>query len=99
MKDGVGQLAWTFCFPEEPPEPRPKDDTQETEANGSEASRQPPAVESQPARKRKWHSLIDKVYVLRNLQSAWERVRANGGAPGIDGMTVTKFAEQAETRL
>ena len=40
MKDGVGQLAFTFGFPEE----QPKDGTEETEANGSGASSQSAAA-------------------------------------------------------
>ena len=95
MKDGVGQLAFTFGFPEG----QPKDEAQETEDHGSEASRQFAAARSQRARKKKWHSLRDKVYALRNLQAAWERVRANRGAPGVDGMTIEQFAEGAEERL
>jgi len=95
MKDGVGQLAFTFGFPEE----QPKDEAEETQDNRSEASIQPVAARSNPERKRKWNSLIDKVYALPNLQSAWERVRANDGAPGVDGITVTKYAENVERRL
>lgn len=95
MKDGVGQLAFTFAFPAG----MTKDEAGETQDNGSEASIQPAAAGSKSERKRKWHSLIDKVYALRNLQLAWERVRANGGAPGADRMTIEKFAEQADERL
>ena len=72
MKDGVGQLTLTFWFREEP-----KDGAGETENNGSGASIQPAAAGNQPERKRKWHSLIDKVYAIGNLQCAWARVRAN----------------------
>jgi RNA-directed DNA polymerase len=36
---------------------------------------------------------------LSNLKAAWQRVQANHGAPGSDGMTVEKFAENAEQRL
>lgn len=98
---GVGQLVLTFGL--EPQAP-PKDDAQETEANGpaASASATPPEARSKPEReqrKRKWHSLIDKVYLPRNLQAAWERVKANGGAAGIDGMTVKQFARNAEQWL
>ena len=91
MRNGVGQLTLTFAFPGA----GTKDGAGETEEDGSRASIQPAAARSKPERKRKWHSLIDKVYALRNLQSAWERVRANDGAAGVDGMTVKTFAKDA----
>ncbi|MCC2667551.1 MAG: hypothetical protein K0Q72_22 [Armatimonadetes bacterium] len=104
MQDGVGPLTLTLAFPET----GVKDGAQETEerstahaaraTNRSAASTQPAATLHAP-RRPKWHSLIDKVYALRNLQSAWERVRANGGAPGRDGLTVAKYAEGADQRL
>src|SRR5881398_88764 len=34
---------------------------------------------------KKVHSLIDKVYKRKNLEMAWERVRANRGSGGVDG--------------
>src|SRR6516164_1889794 len=40
---------------------------------------------------RKVHSLIDKVYKRKNLEIAWERVRANHGAGGIDGESIEAF--------
>jgi RNA-directed DNA polymerase len=42
---------------------------------------------------------MDKVYALPNLLAAWERVRANGGAAGMDGMTIHKFSDGAQGRL
>jgi RNA-directed DNA polymerase len=57
------------------------------------------ASQSSTQRKQKWYSLIDKVYAKANLEAAWERVYANRGAPGIDGMSVRKFAEEAPQRL
>ena len=45
------------------------------------------------------YSLYDKVYALPNLRIAWDRVKANRGAPGEDGMTIRKFTEGEETRL
>lgn len=41
--------------------------------------------------KLKRHSLIDKVYALPNLLLAWERVKANRGAGGIDGQTIAQY--------
>ncbi|MGO9594130.1 MAG: hypothetical protein ACLQFT_07005 [Steroidobacteraceae bacterium] len=38
-----------------------------------------------PTGARKAHSLIDKVYKRKNLQMAWEKVKANQGAGGVDG--------------
>ena len=48
---------------------------------------------------RKVHSLIDKVYKRKNLEIAWERVRANHGAGGIDGEGIEAFGEQLDERL
>lgn len=49
--------------------------------------------------KRKVHSLIDKVWDLRNLRAAWERVKANGGCPGTDGETLERFEAGLEANL
>jgi RNA-directed DNA polymerase len=46
-----------------------------------------------------WFSVIDKVWAPANLAAAWERVRANKGAAGIDGQTVADFATQAPSSL
>jgi len=40
----------------------------------------------------KWFSLIDKVYRLSTLQAAWEQVKANKGAAGIDRQSIEGFA-------
>src|SRR5206468_6209234 len=47
----------------------------------------------------RWFSLIDKVWAPANLAAAWERVRENKGAAGIDGQTVADFATQASSSL
>jgi RNA-directed DNA polymerase len=40
---------------------------------------------------KKWYSLIDKVYKLENLGKAFELVKSNKGAPGVDGETIESF--------
>ncbi len=52
-----------------------------------------------PAGTRKVHSLVDKVYKEKNLRLAWERVKANRGAGGVDGQTLAKFEEDLEVHL
>ncbi len=46
-----------------------------------------------------WFSLIDKVYRAETLKAAWQRVEANGGAAGVDGQSVKRFAARAEMYL
>ena len=47
----------------------------------------------------KWYSLMDKVYALPNLRRAFERVKANRGAAGIDHVTVEEFECHLEANL
>ena len=47
----------------------------------------------------KWFSLIDKVYSERTLSLAWQKVRSNAGACGVDGITIEAFAKDSESRL
>ncbi len=42
----------------------------------------------------KWFSLIDKVYRIGTLEAAWQKVRANKGAAGVDKITINKFEAQ-----
>jgi RNA-directed DNA polymerase len=35
--------------------------------------------------------MMEQVLAEENLRQAWRRVKANAGAPGIDGMTVEDF--------
>src|SRR5208283_4255180 len=50
-------------------------------------------------RKEKVHSLVDKVNARKNLQLAWERVRANEGAGGVDKVTIEAFESRLEETL
>jgi RNA-directed DNA polymerase len=50
-------------------------------------------------KKKKYHSLIDKVGNWRNLNEAWERVKQNKGAGGIDEMSIAEFERNLEQNL
>src|SRR5437867_2359398 len=52
-----------------------------------------------PTDAKKVHSLIDKVYKRKNLEMAWEKVKANRGSGGIDGQTLKAFGEQLDPQL
>jgi len=52
-----------------------------------------------PTGARKAHSLIDKIYQRKNLQIAWEKVKANQGAGGVDGESIEAFDERLDERL
>jgi len=47
----------------------------------------------------KWFSLVDKVYSKTHLRKAFERVKANGGAAGVDFQTVEMFEANLEENL
>jgi RNA-directed DNA polymerase len=47
----------------------------------------------------KWFSLIDKVWQPANLDAAWRKVRANGGAGGVDHQTVARFGRHLAQEL
>ncbi|MEK4249305.1 group II intron reverse transcriptase/maturase [Paenibacillus sp. FSL W7-1287] len=42
-------------------------------------------------KKRKFHALYDKIYAWNTLGEAWNRVRANKGAAGVDGETLANI--------
>lgn len=50
-------------------------------------------------KRKKVHSLIDKVYKLGNLQLAWKKVKENRGAGGIDAVSVWMFDAIAGSEL
>jgi RNA-directed DNA polymerase len=47
----------------------------------------------------KWYSLMDKVWTPGNLHSAFAKVKANGGSPGVDHVTIEMFGERLEENL
>src|SRR6266705_3598707 len=52
-----------------------------------------------PTGAKKVHSLVDKVYQRKNLEMAWEKVKANRGSGGVDGQTLETFEAQLEQQL
>src|SRR5437016_3788508 len=46
-----------------------------------------------------WFSLIDKVYSEKNLLAAMVKVATNGGAPGVDHVTVKQFEREWNTNV
>lgn len=47
----------------------------------------------------KWFSLVDKVWKMENLQSAAAKVKANGGAAGVDGLSCEAYLKNSTPRL
>ena len=52
-----------------------------------------------PTGEKKVHSLVDKVYKMKNLELAWEKVKRNRGAGGIDGQSLVEFEGDLEGNL
>ena len=48
---------------------------------------------------RVWYTLVDKTYNPANLQSAYEKVKRNGGSAGVDGQTLSQFERRAPEEL
>ena len=47
----------------------------------------------------KWFSVIDKVYRPQTLEAAWQDVRRNLGAAGVDGQSIERFEARASGYL
>jgi RNA-directed DNA polymerase len=47
----------------------------------------------------KWFSLMDKVYASGNLNAAWEKVKGNKGAAGVDNQSIGAFQANKERYL
>ena len=52
-----------------------------------------------PAGEREVHSLVDKVYKRKNLEVAWEKVKRNRGAGGVDGEDLAAFEASLDANL
>ena len=47
----------------------------------------------------RWYWLHDKVFTEKTLRAAFARVARNGGAPGVDGMTVEVFGSRLDKEI
>ena len=52
-----------------------------------------------PTGEQKVHSLVDKVYQRKNVELAWEKVKQNRGAGGVDGQSMAEFEEHLDENL
>ena len=50
-------------------------------------------------RKRRFHAMYDKIYRIDILQEAWKRVKTNGGAGGIDKISIDDVKVYGENKL
>ena len=46
-----------------------------------------------------WYSLNDKVWLNRNLWSAWSETAANKGSPGVDGISIADYERDVESNV
>ena len=40
------------------------------------------------------HHLLERILATENMELAWKRVKANKGAPGVDGVTIDNFPDK-----
>ncbi|MCG8340417.1 MAG: reverse transcriptase/maturase family protein, partial [Cytophagales bacterium] len=52
-----------------------------------------------PTGEKKVHSLVDKINKRKNLELAWERVKRNNGAGGVDGVSIEEFGRGIQEDL
>lgn len=49
--------------------------------------------------KLKWHSIYGQILFDRKLNAAWQKVKENKGAGGIDGKTIASYERNIETNI
>lgn len=66
---------------------------------GKQTSKRGFRVGVENTRKQKWYSLIDKIWALPNLEKAFQDVKKNRGAAGVDRVTIKQFEIELEHNL
>src|SRR6202521_5946575 len=57
------------------------------------------AALAQGVKSGRWHSLIDKLYPIATLRTAFTAVSANQGAAGVDHVTIERYASDLDANL
>lgn len=79
-----------------------------SKATGEESSISERPISLGPRRLAEWlnptgttkvHSLVDKVYKMKNLELAWERVKQNDGCGGVDNQSIEDFEQSLQMNL
>jgi len=52
-----------------------------------------------PLGEKKVHSLVDKIFKIKNLEVAWRKVKANRGSGGVDRVSIADFSIDLENNL
>ena len=82
MDDQRPKIQKHLAFPEESRSEAPTASREGSEPSAAKPRRESPAIPE---------SLMEEVLDRKNLEKALRRVRANKGAPGVDGMTVDEL--------
>ena len=88
MRGSRPQIQLELAFPPEDPGEAPRTDGEGTEPHTANRTSQHPVPDI---------PLREQIRERENLIQAWDRVRSNGGAAGVDGLTIEQTGEHLQT--
>jgi RNA-directed DNA polymerase len=88
MSGSRPQIQLELAFPPEDPGEAPRTDGEGTEPPTANRASQHPVPDI---------PLMERICERENLIQAWDRVRSNGGAAGVDGLTIEQTGEHLQT--